>query len=303
MMRKLLILLAAAPLMQATAQTAEPFAAAPYMHTQHALALNLAPAPAPAPAKELKAWDHTAHVYGFLLAEGATQTAVPIVNAANMKADKSLMNSRVKVKLQTIYAHDYPGKKSYTRHHVLFDFRCKNHVADRNEYLHYNQLYDVQEGQVAGLLNKPVFIGMAVGTQGIEFGVETFTVQDERDLEFLKIIGRDRVAGGLTIVHPHSPSLNNTAELHEGISKHIANNTKSNPSVQKFVIGLDFTDEPVSSKLKEGSYICIQAPDTEEWDWTLWEYKKDNGSIVSKQDGNMIPYNYVVFTVERYEDK
>ena len=50
--------------------------------------------------------------------------------------------------------------------------------------------------------------------------------------------------------------------------------------------------------------MAVQIPETMQtvWDWDDWVYTPGNGQVVNKTDPTMlIPYNYVVFSVSRYE--
>ena len=69
-------------------------------------------------------------------------------------------------------------------------------------------------------------------------------------------------------------------------------------------MGLDFTNIPMRARLAEGSYLAVQIPETIEtvWDWSEWVYNPANGRVVNKDDPTqLIPYNYIVFSISRYE--
>ena len=60
------------------------------------------------------------------------------------------------------------------------------------------------------------------------------------------------------------------------------------------------------ARLTEGSYITAQIPEKLQtvWDWSEWVYNPNNGQIVNQANATqLIPYNYVVFGVSRYEEK
>jgi hypothetical protein len=69
-------------------------------------------------------------------------------------------------------------------------------------------------------------------------------------------------------------------------------------------MGLDFSPIPTRARLAEGSYLAVQIPETMHtvWDWGEWVYNPGNGRVVNKDDPTqLIPYNYLVFSISRYE--
>jgi hypothetical protein len=69
-------------------------------------------------------------------------------------------------------------------------------------------------------------------------------------------------------------------------------------------MGLDFSAISTRARLAEGSYLAVQIPETIQavWDWSQWVYNPVSGRVVNKDDGTqLIPYNYIVFSISRYE--
>jgi hypothetical protein len=76
-------------------------------------------------------------------------------------------------------------------------------------------------------------------------------------------------------------------------------------TVQDFYMGLNFGNILTRARLAEGSYLAVQIPETLEtvWDWSDWLYNPNNGQGVNRIDPKqLIPYNYLVFSISRYED-
>src|SRR5262249_23224438 len=69
-----------------------------------------------------RAWQHTAHAFGFLPATGHIQPAA-IQAVGGMAPDLSLRNTRVKITLNRLRVADYPGGGT---HRILFDFYARN---------------------------------------------------------------------------------------------------------------------------------------------------------------------------------
>jgi hypothetical protein len=72
-----------------------------------------------------------------------------------------------------------------------------------------------------------------------------------------------------------------------------------NVGVQDFCMGLDFAQTPTGARLCQGSYIAVQVPEPEQWNWDNWMYEPSSGQVVSRDDHSTIPYNYLVFGVSK----
>jgi hypothetical protein len=227
----------------------------------------------------------------------------PIRHAGNIEADATLKNSRVKISLDCLRVAAYPGNGI---HHVLFDFYAQNQVSGGNvEHLHFNATYRAKEGERAAILGYPVFLGLNVGSEGVAFKCFTVNVKNEQDEAFLKFLDSDVFKAGLKLASTAQPAIAPLSGMAVGLTRSLASRNKNVP-VQDFFMGLDFTTIPTRAKLAEGSYIAVQIPEMMEtmWDWGDWVYHPGTGQIVNKDDkGSLIPYNYLVFSVSRYEGK
>jgi hypothetical protein len=260
---------------------------------------------APAPRARLfgpRPWQYTAHTFGYLAPAAPGDALLPIRQAGNIEADVSLKNSRIKITLDRLRVADYPGG---SRHHVLFDFYAQNQVADDVEHLHFNATYIVQEAQQAGIVGHPVFVGLNVGGEGISFRVFTVNVKNDADEAFLSFLEGDAFTGGLQLAATAQPVVGTFSQMALGLTKAIAARNRNVP-VQDIFLGLDFSNIPTRARLAEGSYIAVQIPDENValWDWQEWVYNPNSGQIVYRDDlKQMIPYNYIVFSVTRYEEE
>ena len=86
-----------------------------------------------------------------------------------------------------------------------------------------------------------------------------------------------------------------------GLVKSLAQKNK-NVGVQKLSLGLDFENAAMGIRLAEGNYIAVQVPEDNTIDWNDWVYKPNLGSIVHKENGTSLEYNYFVFRISRYQD-
>lgn len=248
-----------------------------------------------------KAWQHTAHAFGYLAPAAPGDESLPIRHAGNMAAQESLKNGRVKITLDCLRVAAYPGTGI---HHVLFDFYAQNQVAGKNvEHLHFNATYRAREGERAAILGYPVFIGLNVGTEGVAFKCFTVNVKNEADEVLLGFLDSDVFKAGLKLAKTAQPAIAPLSGMALGLTRSLASRNK-NVAVQDFYMGLDFSNIPTRAKLAEGSYIAVQIPETLAtiWNWGDWVYHPGTGQIVNKSDNrSLIPYNYLVFSVSRYE--
>ncbi|NQE52496.1 hypothetical protein C5S29_02800 [ANME-1 cluster archaeon GoMg3.2] len=245
-----------------------------------------------------KPWQHTEVAFGYIPPKPNAKDVVEIKHAGNMRADDSLKNARIKVTLDRLRVADYPGKGM---HHILFDFYAQNQLKDHVEDLHFNQTYQAQEGEQASIIGYPVFIGLNVGLEGVIFKCMTVNVKNDNDEAILNFLDQDIFQAGLKLATTVQPAIAPLTSMAIGLTKMIAKRNKNVP-VQKFYMGLDFSNVATRARLAPGSYIAVQIPNCD-WDWREWVYNPTNGRIVKQDDlSALIPYNYIVFGVSKYEE-
>ncbi len=160
-----------------------------------------------------------------------------------------------------------------------------------------------QEGEEAAVVGYPIFIGLNVGNEGLSFRCFTVNVQNSADEAFLNFLESDVAKAGLKLTTFAQPALEPLVKLVMGMTKIVAQRHQNVP-VQDIYLGLDFGENAMGARLAVGDYIAVQIPEnfTSIWDWNDWVYDPGNGHIVSKADPDkLIPYNYIVFGVSRYE--
>jgi len=244
-------------------------------------------------------WQHTAHAFGYLAATPPGSEMVAIQYAGNITPDANLKNARINIALQRLRVASYPGGGL---HNILVDFYAQNQATGTPEDVHFNATYRVQEGEQAGIVGYPIFIGLNVGAQGMAFKCFTVNVQNDADKIFLSVLDSDVFKNGLKVAAAIQPAIAPLSQIAMGMTKAIAQRNQ-NVAVQNFYLGLDFSNIGLGARLAEGSYIAVQIPETLQavWDWSAWVYNPNTGQIVNKQTPTqLIPYNYLVFSVSRY---
>lgn len=249
-----------------------------------------------------RAWQHTAHAFGYLAPAPPGSAMLPISHAGNIAADTSLKNARIKIALDRLRVADYPGGGT---HRVLFDFYAQNQVVGSVEHLHFNATYRVREGEQAALLGYPIFVGLNTGAAGVAFKCFTVNVKNEDDEAFLNSLESDVFKAGLKLATTVQPAIAPLSGLAFALTKSIAGRHRNVP-VQEFYLGLDFSNSPTGARLAEGAYLAVQLPQTLQsiWDWSEWVFDPTSGQVVSQADHKqLVPYNYLVFSISRYDEE
>lgn len=248
-----------------------------------------------------RTFQNTTHVFGYIPEAAArSDKPVQVVSAGNIKADRSLRNSRIKITLDALRAADYPGRG---RHRVLFDFSAQNQVPGHIEHLHFNSTHRIMQGGNAAVLGYPLFVGLRVGGEGVCLKCFTVNVHNDQDEAFLGFLESDVFKAGLRLAKAAQPAIAPLSEMAFGLTRAMAKRHRNIP-VHDFHLGLDFTDVVTHARLARGSYIAMQVSDEAyaTWDWSHWEYSRKAGRLVDTRGRNRnVPYNYITFGVSLYE--
>lgn len=261
-------------------------------------------APPQAGAEAFALWNrgrpckYTAHVFGHIgEVNGGDQLLVRSVS--ELDPDLSLRSQPLRIALGKMGVVDYPGGGT---HVVLFDFAARHYTTTSEvEHLHYNVVVRVMEGQRAGLLNIPIFIGLNPGNEGVALRGYTVNVKNEQDEELMRLLDSGVVRNGLHLLQAAQPALAPLSQMAYTITKTLAVHNRNVP-VQSFELGLDFAKGPYGAVLRTGAYVAVQVPPELEyaWDWETWVYDPRRGDIVNRRDTSCgLPYNHIVFTVSR----
>jgi len=248
-----------------------------------------------------KPWQYTAHTFGYLAPTTSGSNEQAIRHVEEIIADPALRGARIKLTLNRLRIAAYPGSGI---HQVLLHVSAQNQTPGKAEPVHFNTTYRVQEGQSAGVQGSPLFTGLNVGQEGLMFKCRTINVCNDQDEAFLSFLEAEPFKAGLHLVTTAQPVLAPFSEMALGLAKMIAARHR-NVSVQDFDLGLDFSAIPLSGRLAEGAYLAVQIPESFHavWDWDEWVYLPNRGLVVKRDDHQrLIPYNYLVFGLSRYDD-
>lgn len=243
-------------------------------------------------------WQYSSHAFGFIAkTDSKPSGTVVIQDVSEVSPDDSLKNSSIKIVLERLRVFEYPGNGV---HQILFKFVGQNQVkGGQTEDIQFAQTYSVQQGQQAGIRGYPIFVGLNVGTEGFDFGCSTVNVKNDNDERLIGLLNSDVLNNGLKLMDTLNPALPVITEFVKGLTNGILERHENIP-VQSISMGLDFASTPGGANLAQGSYVAVQVPGIDEWDWSEWVYNANNGQIAPK--GNLkgsIPYNYFVFGVSK----
>jgi hypothetical protein len=246
-------------------------------------------------------WQHTAHAFGYLAPGAPGDQPAPLRHAGSIQPDTSLRQGRITIKLDRLRVAAYPGGGM---HRVLFDFAAQNRLQNETEDLHFNATFRVRDGEHAAVLGYPIFVGLNVGNSGVALKCFTVNVQNEGDEALLSLLEGDVFRNGLKLAATVQPAIAPLSGMAVALTRTLAARNRNVP-VQDFQLGLDFSSIPTGARLAEGAYFAVQIPESLQvgWDWHDWMFLPSSGQVVNRADPTqLIPYNYLVFSVTRHEE-
>ena len=246
---------------------------------------------------EHRGWWHAAHLFGYFL-PGSIRDPCFIHPAEGIAPDVSLQGERVVIRLHDLRISDYPAGEV---HRVLFEFAALNHLRGDAELLRFNMTCRLREGDQAPIAGRPVFVGLTVGSEGLDFQCRTVKVADPEDERFLGFLEAGPFLGGLRASSVRQPAAALYADTAYHLTERIAAAERNTP-VQAFQLGLGFGAGGVGACLAEGSYVAVQVPEgmRSGWYWEDWVYDPVRQRLVAADDPDEpIGFNYLVFSVSR----
>ncbi len=247
-----------------------------------------------------KLWQHTSHTFGYIPSRSGSHDPQPIRHIEAIDPDLSLRDACIKITLNRLRVASYPGGGM---HRILLHVCAQNQIQGLTEPVHFNTTYRVQEGGSAGIQGYPLFVGLNVGHEGVTLKCRTINIHNDQDEALLSFMESDTFKAGLRIISTAQPVIAPFSEMALGLAKALATRNR-NHAVQDFSLGLDFNTLPLSGCLAEGAYLAVQVPEKLHvaWDWEEWVYMPTKGRVVKRNDHQqLIPYNYLVFGISRYE--
>jgi len=238
------------------------------------------------------AYAHTAHVYGFIAEGPPTADRVPIVPAAGIEADATLVSDRIKVTLDGFRVQEYPGLGLHT---VLFDFTGRDQAGGESQDLRFASVLKANDADNAAVNGSPIFTGLTVPPDGLSFQARTITIRSAGDETILNVLQSATFKDGLKLLGHIQPALPQLVGLAGGITENLVKR-RWNRQVQSFDLGLDFSRSRTSARLRRGSYVAVQVPDVSLWNWANWAFDPGSMNVVDA-NGTVAPYNTILFAI------
>lgn len=252
----------------------------------------------PEERQRLQAWSWSKSVYGFIPSGDYSATPrVDIVDIRNGAPDRSLADEAMNVTLDHLRIFSYPGQGTRK---VLFEFTGNHEMsAQGSTEVKFSQVYSVDAvtGE-AGFAGYPVFIGLNVGSVGLQFKCQTVFVESDQDRQLLSFMESGVFKQGLKLLNTWQPALKMVTEYATGLATGLIKRQQGRV-VQQVDLGLYFSTAPTRPKMREGSYVVVQV-DREDWDWSLFEYHPAAAEVRLKTEPDKsLPFNYFIFSVSR----
>lgn len=241
-------------------------------------------------------WGHTGVLIGYIPNDGDGRL-IDIENAFTVTPDPKLKGSRVKITLERFWVQRYPGRG---RHKILCEFTGKNQVEGKQEELQFALKTEANDNASAAISGAPIFLGVTVGNNGIEFEGSTINVSSKQDDDLLAALNSGPFREGLGLLTMAQPALKPFVGLTSSVVNAVLKRSKNRP-VWNFKLGLDFSANQTGVALRHGSFIVVQG-NSHEWDWSTVVWNVDAQQILDRSTGEPISFNYIVFRVSEYHE-
>lgn len=220
-----------------------------------------------------------------------------IENAVTLPPDPSLKNSRVKITLERLYVHCYPGMG---QHEIICEFTGKNQAGGEQEEMQFALTTKANDGAAASINGAPIFLGVTVGNNGIAFEGRTINVGSKGDEDFLAALSGGSFRDGLSLLTTVQPALKPFVGLASSVVGAVLKRSK-NKQIHSFNLGFDFSESQTSVALRHGSFAIVQTDD-HDWDWSNLAWNASSQRIVRKDTYASIPFNYLILKISPFED-
>lgn len=253
-----------------------------------------------------KPWQATGMVVGYI-SPGQTGNQVPVTSAAAMEGDRALISTRVKISLDRFFVQEYPGSGT---HKILCEFAGKNQVisnsrADKKskdaEEMRFAFNTQANDNAPASVSGHPIFLGVVVGSDGLSFEGRTVNVGSKINDAVQKMLGSPIFKNGLSLMTSAQPALKPFVGLAGSVVEAVAK-SRGNYQVHNFNLGLDFSENVTSAKLRHGSYVIIQTNQTD-WDWNNTHWSPDALCLIDCRTGKSVEANYLILGVSPFSEE
>jgi hypothetical protein len=241
-------------------------------------------------------FEHTGSAVGYI--QAADDRYHPIVDPSQIGPERSLISTKVAVRLTQALVARYPGSGV---HEILLHFGVGggSDTVPKHDFSATIRCADGNYMPVGGQL---LFSGVDVGEDGLSLAMFTVNVHSQADVRLLQALQSQVFHNGLNLAASAGPVVGLLSVTLASLARYIAGTSENRP-VQQGLLALDFDRTLVgSAKLRLGTYVLVQAPaqvDGRPWSWNDYIYDRDRNAIVRAADADtLIPFNYVAVGVQ-----
>lgn len=227
-----------------------------------------------------------------------------IIPATAIQSDERLMNEPLDITLDRFYLQRYPGR---SKHIVQINFSTEHNVTLPKPYkmvkiqdILYGFVVSARDRQAVPLNGVGIFRGLQI-RQELQMKIATIHLLDPVEEQILNVLQSDMMRSGLDLLLSINPVVSILSELVMGTTKMFLSSHK-NRAIFEAQIGLLIDTSISNPKLREGSYLIIQA----DMDWFNLEdywWNPKRGKIEHKILKEDLPYNHFLISVKKSRDQ
>lgn len=225
-----------------------------------------------------------------------------IVAASSIAPQNSLQNKTLDVTLDRFHVQRYPGTSMHTiqvnfsvEHLVNPGGRKSGDVLMKQDIL-YGYIIEAVDGQAAPPVGAAIFRGLRIQNE-LQMRIATVNLVDRGEQRILEILQSDAMKKGLTLLSTVNPAFAMISELVMGTTQMFLSRNK-NRAIHKVPIGLLINAADANPKLREGSYLLVQA-DADWFQLNDYCWNQARSRVEHKELHEELPFNYMVFSLKK----
>ncbi len=222
--------------------------------------------------------------------------------AGNIEPQESLINQLLDVTLNRFHVYRYPGSSQHT---IQINFSIEHLVnlakADPDtslttQQILYGYVVNARDEQAVPAIGVPIFRRLRIRDE-LQMKIATIHLADRKAKQMLEVLESDAMKKGLTLLSTTNPVFPMVSGLVDGATR-LFLSCNANKPVHKIEIGFLISTATANPKLREGSYVLIQA-DVSDCDLANYRWNQEKGRIEDKELEDEIPYNYMILSIEK----
>jgi len=225
-----------------------------------------------------------------------------IVPASSIVPQKPLKNRTLDVTLDRFHVQRYPGSSKHTiqinfsvEHLVNLTEKTSSDVLIKQDVL-YGYIIEAVDGQAAPLVGAAIFRGLRIQNE-LQMKIATIHLVDRVEQRILEVLQSDVMKKGLTLISTVNPVFSMISELIIGTTQMFLSREK-NRAIHEVPIGLLINAADADPKLREGSYLLVQA-DADWFELNDYYWNRARGRVEHNELHEELAFNYMVFSLKK----